>query len=179
MLSGRALDAGLFHAVFIAGFLVECFGVFMTSLSDQYYQLFLAQGVLVGIGCGMQFCPVMGLVTTYFSKHRAVAVGIVASGSATGGLVYPTIVRQLLPKIGFGWTVRVMGFMMLAIGCFTASLLRTRLPPRRSGPIVDFECFRELPYSLYVLGTFLCIWGQFFAFYYVSLIREVGRRVCS
>ncbi|PSN74408.1 MFS general substrate transporter [Corynespora cassiicola Philippines] len=104
MFSGRALDAGFYHYVIIPGMLIAAFGMFMTSLCTQYWQLFLAQGILNGIGCGLQFTPTMSLVTTYFSKNRSVAVAIMASGSATGGLVYPTIARQLLPRIGFAWT---------------------------------------------------------------------------
>lgn len=166
--SGRALDAGYFHWVFIAGVLIECLGVFMTSLCTTYWQLFLAQGICAGLGCGLQFCPTMSLVTTYFSKNRSLAVAVVASGSASGGLIYPTIMRELFPKIGFGWTVRVMGFIMLAVGALTASLLKPRLPPRRSGPLIEFSAFREMTYSLYCVGVFLSIWGQFFAFYYVG-----------
>jgi MFS family permease len=166
--SGRALDAGYFHHVFIGGQLIELLGVFMTSLSTNYWQLFLAQGLCTGIGCGMQFCPAVSLVTTYFQKNRNLAVAIVVSGSATGGMVYPTIVRQLLPKIGFAWCLRVMGLIMVVIDILTSSLLRPRLPPRKSGPIIDFSAFREMTYSLYCVGVFLAIWGQFFAFYYVS-----------
>jgi len=139
----------------------------MTSLSTQYWQLFLAQGVCTGIGCGLQFCPAVSLVTTYFQKNRNLAVAIVVSGSATGGMVYPTIVRQLLPKIGFSWVLRVMGLIMLVVDVFTTTLLKPRLPPRKSGPIIDFSAFREATYSLYCVGVFLVIWGQFFAFYYV------------
>jgi predicted MFS family arabinose efflux permease len=91
-----------------------------------------------------------------------------ASGSATGGLVYPTIARQLLPKIGFPWTVRVMAFMMLAMGICYCSLLKPRLPPRKSGPVLELNAFRELPYSMFLIGVFLIALGQYFAFYYIS-----------
>ncbi|KAF2491972.1 MFS general substrate transporter [Lophium mytilinum] len=166
--SGRALDAGYFYHVFIGGLLIELFGVFMTSLCTQYWQLFLAQGVVTGIGCGMQFCPAVSLVTTYFQKNRILAVAVVVSGSATGGMIYPTIVRQLLPKIGFAWVLRVMGLIMVAIGCLTTALLRPRLPPQKSGPLIDFSAFRESTYSLYCVAMFLGIWGQFYVFYYVG-----------
>jgi len=167
--SGRALDAGFFYSVFIVGVLVECLGIFMTSLCTSYWQLFLAQGLCTGLGSGLQFCPTMSLVTTYFSKKRNLAVAIVATGSASGGLIYPTVMRELLPRLGFGWTVRIMGFIMLAVGALTASLLKPRLPPRRSGPLIEISAFKETTYSLYCVGVFLCVWGQFFAFYYVSL----------
>lgn len=168
MFSGRALDAGYFYWVIIPGVLLAALGMFMTSLCNQYWQLFLAQGIMTGLGCGLQFTPTMSLVTTYFSRNRSVAVAIMASGSATGGLVYPTIARQLMPKLGFPWTVRIMGFIMLAVGACYCSLLKPRLPPRRSGPLFEFSAFREAPYSLYLIGVFLICLGQYFAFYYIG-----------
>jgi MFS family permease len=168
ILTGRLLDAGFFHWSLIPGMLIAALGMFMTSLCTEYWQFFLAQGVLNGIGNGMQFAPTLGLVSTYFKKNRSVALAIMASGSATGGLVYPTVARQLLPKIGFPWTVRVMGFMMLAVGACYCSLLKPRLPPRRSGPMLELSAFRELPYSLFLAAVFLIALGQYFAFYYIS-----------
>jgi predicted MFS family arabinose efflux permease len=116
----------------------------------------------------VQFAPSLSLVSTYFARNRSVALAILASGSATGGLVYPTIARQLLPRIGFPWTVRVMGFIMLAIGSLYCSLLKPRLPPRKSGPVLDLSAFKEQPYSIFLIGVFLICLGQYFAFYYIS-----------
>lgn len=168
MLTGRLFDAGFFYWSAIPGMLISALAMFMTSLCTRYWQFFLAQGVLLGVGNGMQFAPVLGLVSTYFAKNRSVALAIMASGSATGGLVYPTVARQLLPKIGFPWTVRVMGFMMLAVGSCYCMLLRPRLPPRKSGPVLELNAFTEIPYSVFLLAVFLIALGQYFAFYYIS-----------
>ncbi|KAJ4293560.1 hypothetical protein N0V90_008843 [Kalmusia sp. IMI 367209] len=148
--------------------LLSALGIFMTSLCTEYYQFFLAQGLMNGIGNGCQFAPCMSLVTTYFARNRSVALAVMACGSAIGGLLYPTIARQLLPQIGFQWTVRVMGFIMLAVGACYTSLLRPRLPPRKSGPLFELNAFQEPPYTLYAIGLFLFCLGVYFAFYYIS-----------
>lgn len=150
--SGRATDYGLFRVTFIAGSLLQLLGVFMTSLSTRYWQLLLAQGICTGLGNGLIFCPSLALLSTYFTKKRALAIAIAASGTSTGGLVYPVIVQQLLPKIGFGWTVRVLGFVMLATQATALAFIKTRLPPRKSGPLVEWGAFKELPYSLFSIG---------------------------
>jgi len=116
----------------------------------------------------------MSLLSTYFSKNRNLAIGIAAAGSATGGMIFPAIVRELLPRIGFAWTIRTMGFLMLAIGTLTAVCLKQRLPPRKSGPLVEWSAFREATYSLYCLGMFLNFWGLYFAFYYAG---SFGRNI--
>ncbi|MCJ1362174.1 hypothetical protein MMC16_001276 [Acarospora aff. strigata] len=167
--SGRATDAGYFRITIAFGSFFQLLGVFMTSLCTKYWQLFLAQGLCTGLGNGLLFCPTLSLMSTYFSKKRSLAIGIAASGSATGGLVFPAIVQQLLPRIGFPWTVRVLAFVMLVLQAVTLAFTRTRLPPRRSGPLVEWAAFKELPYLLFSIGMFLNFWGLYFAFYYVRL----------
>lgn len=82
--SGRLLDAGLFVPTLFVGGVLQLLGIFMMSLSTKWYQLLLSQGVLTGIGGGIFFCPSMGLIATYFSGRRALAVGIVTTGNSVG-----------------------------------------------------------------------------------------------
>lgn len=166
--SGRATDYGLFRLTFLVGSFFQLLGVFMTSLSTKYWQLFLAQGICTGLGNGLVFCPALSLLSTYFSKKRSLAIGIGASGSATGGLIFPVIVQQLLPKIGFPWAVRVIGFVMLAVQAVTLAFTKPRLPPRKTGALVEWNAFKELPYLLLSIGMFLNFWGLYFAFYYIG-----------
>lgn len=166
--SGRALDAGLFRPTIIIGILFQLIGMFMMSLSTKYWQLFITQGVLIGIGGGIFFCPAMGLLSTYFSKHRGIAVGLATTGNSTGGMIFPVLVQQLLPKIGFAWTVRVLGFVNLVSLFLVIAFMKPRLPPRKSGPIIEWSALKDIPYVLFVLGVFLLICAIYWVFYYVS-----------
>lgn len=165
--SGRALDAGRFRPVTFVGYVTHVLGIFLTSISTQYWHVLLTQGFLVGIGNGLLFCPTISLVGTYFSYWKSFAMGVAAAGSATGSLIYPVVVQKLLPTVGFGWTVRILGFITLFTSSLAFALLKPRLPPRPSGPMVDWAAFKEPAYVLYCLGTFLNFLGLYFAFYYV------------
>ena len=113
--SGRLTDAGYFPQVLFVGSVLQVLGTFTSSAADgSYWQLFLAQGVCMGLGNGCLFCPSIAIVSTYFSKKRNLAMGIAAMGSATGGLIFPSMARQLLPTVGFAWTMRAIGFVQLA-----------------------------------------------------------------
>lgn len=169
-LSGRALDHGLFRPVYLAGVALQLGGVLATSWAGRsYWGLFLAQGVLTGLGSGLMFCPVMALIATYFAQRRVFALAFGLVGSGTGGIVFPVVVKCLLPHVGFAWTVRVLCLVMLAASVPPVLLLRTRLPPRKTGPLLELAAFREAPYALFCVGMFLNFWGLYFAFYYVSL----------
>lgn len=175
--SGRALDAGLFRPTVIIGVLFQLIGMFMMSLSTKYWQLFITQGVLIGIGGGISFCPAMGLLSTYFSKHRGLAVGLATTGNSTGGIIFPVLVQQLLPKIGFAWTVRVLGFVNLVCLVLVIAFMKPRLPPRKSGPVIEFSAFKDIPYLLFILAVFLSIMAVYWMFYYVSIL--LSQRVLS
>lgn len=155
--SGRATDYGLFRVMVIAGSVFHLLGVFMTSISTKYWQLLLAQGLCGGLGNGLVFCPALAVLSTYFTKKRSFAIAIAASGSSTGGLIYPVIVQQLLPKIGFPWTVRVLGFVMFALQAIYLTLMKTRLPPRKTGPLVEWSAFKEPSYALFSIGGLLLL----------------------
>ncbi|EFE42960.1 hypothetical protein TRV_02325 [Trichophyton verrucosum HKI 0517] len=166
--SGRAIDAGYGRTILVAGLFLQILGVFMTSVSQEYWQIFLAQGVCQGIGNGLIYTPTVSLVSTYFSKRRAMAMAITSGGGATGGIVFPLVAQQLLPKVGFAWTVRVMAFIMLANASIVICLMRGRVAPRKSGPIVEWSAFRELPYLLFCIGCFLILWSVYLAYSYIS-----------
>ncbi|GES62897.1 mfs monocarboxylate transporter [Aspergillus terreus] len=166
--SGRLMDAGYYRYCLIGGFTFQTLGIFMVSLCQRYWQVFLAQGICCGIGDGLLFCPTNALVATYFVKRRSLALGIVLAGSSTGGLIFPLMVQQLLPKIGFAWTVRCVGFVVLFCFAVCLSLARVRLPKRQGGPLVELHAFHETPYSLFVVGIFLSLWAVYFSYFYID-----------
>lgn len=165
--SGRATDAGYITVVLIIGSALQVLGIFMTSCSTKFYQLLLAQGLCTGLGDGLVFCPSLALLSTYFTKRRSVALGITSLGSGLGGVIFPILVQQLLPKIGFAWTVRVLGFLVLCTSSLTIAFTKSRLPPRRTGELIAWNVFLEAPFAIFTAGMFLCFWGIYFAFYYV------------
>ena len=82
--TGPLFDLGYLRSLLFGGAFALVFGMMMTSLSTQYWQLLLAQGLVVGLGCGLHFVPAIALLPSYFSSRRALAQGIGASGSSLG-----------------------------------------------------------------------------------------------
>ncbi len=166
--SGRLLDAGLFLPTFLVGVVFQLLGMFLMSISTQYWHLMLSQGVLTGIGCGIFFTPALALIATYFEKRRAIAIGIATTGNSAGGMIYPIITRELLPRVGFAWTTRVLAFVNMGFLLVALAFMRPRLPPRKSGPIVDWSAYREPVFVAFVFGVFALTWALY---YYVLLCK--------
>lgn len=165
--SGRALDAGYFHFTVIVGIVVQCVGIFTMSLARNYWQLLLTHGFATGVGGGIFFTPVMGLVSTYFARKRGMALGIVTCGNSAGGIIYPLVIRQLLPQIGFAWTVRVLGFINVVCLGVVIAFMKPRLAPRKAGPLIDMDAFHDLPYVLWALAICFLMAPMYLVFYYV------------
>ncbi|KAE8448634.1 hypothetical protein EG329_009059 [Mollisiaceae sp. DMI_Dod_QoI] len=167
--SGRALDAGFYHHTLVAGCFLQLLGVFSVSFATRYWQIFLSQGICQGLGTGLIFCPTISLVSTYFQRRRMFAISLVACGGGTGGIIFPLLAQKLLPRLGFAWTIRIMGFVVLFNAVMVITLARTRLSPRPSGPFLERGAFKELPYLLFTIGTFFVLWPVYYAYGYINV----------
>ncbi|EKV05875.1 Monocarboxylate transporter, putative [Penicillium digitatum PHI26] len=128
----------------------------------------LAQGVLGGIASGMLFAPVMTCVSHYFHNRRAAALGVTVSGSSIGGVIFPIALSKMLrnESLGFGWSVRIVGFIILFMVLIAMITVRERLPPRY-GKVLLPAAFTRAPYTLVTLGIFFMMWGLFTPFFYL------------
>lgn len=165
--SGRTVDSGYFRLSLGLGCTFQVIGVFATAFSTQYWQLFLAQGICSGLGHGFLFAPIVSILPTYFKKNRAVAVSLATCGASTGGMVFPIIAYFAMPRLGFRWTVIIMGCVVTFNAIMVFFFTRTRVVTRKPRSLFDFRAFTELPYTLFAIGSFLVLWGIYFAYFYV------------
>ncbi|KAI1052598.1 hypothetical protein LB507_009869 [Fusarium sp. FIESC RH6] len=164
--SGRAFDAGYFRHALAAGLFLQILGVFMTSIASKYWQVLLAQGICQGLGNGIIFAPTIANISTYFTRKKTIAISAAACGAATGGMVFPLIAQQLLPKVGFRWTVRVMGLVVTVASVIILLLARTRLKARKAGPLVEWAAFKEPAYVLFAVAMFFTLWPTWISYNY-------------
>lgn len=141
----------------------------MVSLATRYYEFILAQGVLFGLACGMIFTPTVSTVGQYFTTKRAFAMGIVVSGASVGGIIFPIALNRLLndTSLGFGWTIRVIGFIMLALMLSACIVMKEHAARRKHGFFLP-EAFRSWPYILTLLGFFFSLFGFWTPIFYIA-----------
>lgn len=82
--AGPMYDRGFILQLMIIGCFLIVFGMMMLSLCTSYYQILLAQGIVVGLGAGLVYIPALALISTQFTKNRPFAIGCASSGSSIG-----------------------------------------------------------------------------------------------
>ncbi|KAI4723272.1 MFS general substrate transporter [Aureobasidium sp. EXF-10727] len=166
--AGPIYDRGHPRLLVVFGSALVVFGTMMTSLCSEYWQLMLAQGLCVGFGAGCLFLPSIAIIPSYFTTKKAFAMGIAASGSSFGGVIYPIIFRRIEPRIGFGWATRVIGFISLATLLIPCLCIKARAFPKTRRKLLDFAAFKEPAYALFSLASFVGFVGLYVPFFYIS-----------
>ena len=148
----------------------------MTSLCKEYYQFILAQGLVGGVGIGMSITPAFTATGQYFQKKRGAAMGIAIAGSSLGGVLFPIMLAKMLPnpRLQFGWTIRICGFMMLVIMGLSCAVMRARLPPRKERLFLP-SAFKEVPYVTLIAASFMILLGIFIPPFYLPSFAIANR----
>lgn len=173
-LTGPVYDAGYFRELLIGGSFLVVLGQMMLSLCKEYWQVLLAQAFCIGAGTGALFVPSVAILSTYFTTKIASATGLAASGSSLGGVIYPIVFHKLQPQIGFGWTARVIGFIIFATLFVPNTVMKVRVLPAQRRALLDLPAFKEIPYTLFVAGAFIGFMGLYMPFFYIQLYAIRG-----
>ncbi|KAG9520853.1 MFS general substrate transporter, partial [Aureobasidium melanogenum] len=171
-LSGPIFDRGYLRPLLIVGSFLVVFGFMMLSLCHTFWQVLLAQGFCIGIGSGLLFVPAVAILPTYFRTKLGLAVGLAACGSSMGGIIYPIVFYRLLDQIGFGWSVRVLGFLALATLLLPIFVMKQRVTPPKARALIDTTVFKDIPFMLFVIGAMVGFIGLYTVLFYISFFGE-------
>lgn len=154
------------------GTFFHVFGLMMTSLCTEYYQFILAQGICSPLGLNCIFQAGTSTIPTWFFKKRGLAYGVMAAGSGLGGIIFPIMASHLIPKIGFGWAMRTIAFMILGLMIVANFTVSSRLPPRprKFALKVFLEPFKDVRFVLLTVASFLFFMGLFIPINFIEVI---------
>lgn len=163
------------RAILMPTSILAVVGLVALSFAKEYWQIFLAQSLCFGLGAAGIFVPGLVTASQYFKRKRAFAVGIVASGSSVGGVVFPVFLAQLFDQIGFRATIRWTALMVGVLLAIANVLVVPPIKPkgwagRRT--LLSVAVFKQPAYFLFVGGSFFFFWGLFGPFNYLPLFAE-------
>ncbi|KAJ3572737.1 hypothetical protein NP233_g2893 [Leucocoprinus birnbaumii] len=171
---GKLLDMGYFRMTTLVGSLIYVFSLFMLSIChmDKFWQLYLAQGLGMGIGSGLLYVPSVAVQAHHWKNRRALAMGIVATGSSLGGIIFPIMLNRLFKgSAGFAWGVRASAFIVLGLLILANLLMIPKpRPPTAARPQFNLkEIMTDKPYLICIFAVFVIDWGLFFPYFYFQL----------
>ncbi|KIJ59717.1 hypothetical protein HYDPIDRAFT_177749 [Hydnomerulius pinastri MD-312] len=170
LVTGRLFDIGYFKLPYFAAscLLITC--NFLIAECTEYWQFFLAQGLGVGICSGVIFGPALGIVSHWFSKRRGLALGVTAIGSSMGGTVFPVAAQNLIPLVGFKWTLRIFGFILLLTLGIANLTIERRLPPTNvKGGLFNLAAFKNPAYTVYCFSGVAAFLGLYTVLTYIPI----------
>jgi OFA family oxalate/formate antiporter-like MFS transporter len=127
----------------LQGYLIEKFGpklllaagAIMTGLSwvlsssaDTLMSVYLTYGVLGGIGTGIIYVGIVGLMVAWFPDRRGMAAGVVAAGYGMGAVLTTFPVTISIAKLGYQPTLLHFGLIFGAVAFLAA--LGMKQPPK-------------------------------------------------
>lgn len=146
-----------------AGSILIILATFLLGVCTAYWHFILVFGILAGVGTALIFTPTIAAVGHFFYEKRGNATGLAAMGGAIGGIVFPLMLQNLFPKVGWGWATRIQGFVFVVLLVLANLLVRSRLPPKPNQSIMpDFMIFRQLNFALVTAGTFFMEWVRLY-----------------
>jgi oxalate/formate antiporter len=132
----------------IQGWLVERFGArFLVTLGcilsglgwvlsaqvTTVSGLYLTYGLLCGVGTGIVYVGIVGLMLKWFHDRRGFAAGVVAAGYGIGAIATTFPIATMISTSGYRTTLVTFGIILGGIGGLAGILMRQ--PPERGEPM--------------------------------------------
>jgi MFS transporter, OFA family, oxalate/formate antiporter len=95
--------------------------------------LYATYGLLCGVGTGIVYIGIIGLMVKWFPERRGLATGVVAAGYGFGAILTTFPIDSMLKASGYQHTLVVFGITFAAVGLIGALMLRSAPEGKISG----------------------------------------------
>jgi MFS transporter, OFA family, oxalate/formate antiporter len=109
------------------GALLSGAGWIASSSVDTLWGLYATYGLFCGVGTGIVYIGVIGLMVKWFPERRGFATGVVAAGYGFGAILTTFPIDGMLKASGYQHTLFIFGSIFAAAGLVGALMLRA--PP--------------------------------------------------
>jgi oxalate/formate antiporter len=104
---------------------------YITSLMGLY----LTYGLFCGVGTGIVYIGIIGLMVRWFPDRRGFATGMVSAGYGFGAILTTFPIDTMVKSAGFQHTLVVFGFILGIVGAAAALAMRMPLPEEKLSPV--------------------------------------------
>src|SRR5271163_5361822 len=129
---GMLMDRFGPRIVLLTGSSILGLGLILASRAATVEAFQFRYGVLVGVGGGAIFAPLMATVTGWFDRHRSLAVSLVSAGMGVAPMTVAPIAAVLVSRYDWRFAQLLIGVAVWALLLPAAFLIR-RAPGLVSG----------------------------------------------
>ena len=115
--AGRLIDTHDARYLTFFGGLIAAFGFLLSSFAENTWELYLTYSVMVGIGDGFLYILPVTIISRWFIKKRALAIGIATAGVPVSGLVVNPLTTWLIESFGYERALVYISVFFTAILC--------------------------------------------------------------
>ncbi len=109
-----------------AGCLLSGLGWVSSAYATSLTGLYLTYGLFCGVGTGIVYVGIIGLVVRWFPDRRGLATGVVAAGYGFGAFLTTFPIDTMMKQAGYQHTLVVFGIILGIVGA--AAALAMRMP---------------------------------------------------
>ncbi len=113
------------RAMIATGAALSGAGWVTSAYATTLFGLYASYGLLCGLGTGIVYVGIVGLMVRWFPDRRGFAAGIVAAGYGMGAMLTTFPVSAMIASSGFRHTLLVFGLVLGVVGAVAALFLRT------------------------------------------------------
>ena len=103
-------------------------GWVLSAYATSLLTLYLTYGLFCGIGTGVVYVGIVGLMVRWFPDRRGFATGLVAAGYGMGAMLTSIPITAMMDGSGYRQTLIVFGCIFAAVGVAAALGLREPRP---------------------------------------------------
>jgi MFS transporter, OFA family, oxalate/formate antiporter len=106
------------------GCLLSGLGWILAAYATSLISLYLTYGLFCGIGTGIVYVGIVGLMVRWFPDRRGLATGVVAAGYGFGAILTTFPIDTMMRESGYQHTLVVFGVILGLVGAVSALALR-------------------------------------------------------
>jgi MFS transporter, OFA family, oxalate/formate antiporter len=159
-------------------------GWIAASYATSLTMLYLTYGLLCGIGTGIVYIGIIGLMVRWFPDRRGLATGVVAAGYGFGAILTTFPINGMLATAGYQQTLLIFGTIFAIVGVLAALGMRLpasgdRLPaPAVSASSKSYEpkAMLKTPvfWLMFVMMTMMSTGGLMVILNFANFARDFG-----
>ncbi|XP_006092478.1 monocarboxylate transporter 7 isoform X2 [Myotis lucifugus] len=101
--------------VVMAGGLLVSTGMVVASFSQEVYHMYIAIGIISGLGYCFSFLPALTILSQYFDKRRSIVTAAASTGECFAMFAFAPAFTALKENIGWRYSLLLVGVLQLNI----------------------------------------------------------------